>query len=264
MTYYKPKGLSITQIAQWVDSFGTTLDCDEDKLCEYLYHLVYFRTQQFSYFKNAEQIDDFCLYCVSRLYKRLRAEKTYGEVKSIANYIKNVISPWRAEYVKLFCSGTDDAEIADFDVLDYSDYLIDVASQYDYNAYAVECFKISDIVRKHLSKIPIRKNSSEWSNIYISCLMTLQDRINCATTLLNSKSSILRNPQRTDRVIRSLKAREPVLFHIDEVYANYITTLVNEIIHALSAEISYNIHSKVSVSACMRNLVAAACAEEED
>ena len=46
MTFYKPKELTYTQIAQWVDSNHMSTDCDENKLCEYIYHLVVLKTQQ--------------------------------------------------------------------------------------------------------------------------------------------------------------------------------------------------------------------------
>ena len=263
MTYVKPANLTFTQICQWIDQYGFSKDCDEEKLCQYFYHLSYFRTQQFSYFKDAEKIDDFCLFCVSKLFQRYRVEKEASPVKSVSNYLKNVISCWRAEYIKLFCVGSDEGEIADFDPVDYSDYLIDIASERDFSSYATSCTNISDIVRKYLKKVPRARKSREWSNIYVSCLLTLNDRLSTAGSLVSSEF-IQKNPQKMDRLVRATRLRPPVLYHLDECYSNYITTLVNELTHAIAAEVSYTIHSKVSVGACMRNLIAAANNDEDD
>ena len=263
MTYVKPGSLTFTQICQWIDQHGFLKDCDEEKLCEYFYHLSYFRTQQFGYFKDAEQIDDFCLYCVSKLFQRYRSEAGKEPVKSVSNYLKNVISCWRAEYIKLFCIGSDEGEFTDFDPVDYSDYLIDVASERDFHSYATSCTNIADIVRKQLKKIPKAKKSSEWSNIYISCLLTLNDRLSAASKVVTPEF-IKSSPQKTDRLVRATRLRSPILYHLNESYSNYIATLVNEITHAIAAEVSYTIHSKVSVGSCMRNLLAAASNEEDD
>ena len=46
--------------------------------------------------------------------------------------------------------------------------------------------------------------------------------------------------------------------------SNYILTLVNELMHAVSAELSSAVAAKVSVSTCLKNLVTAANEAEED
>ena len=262
MTYPKPKGITYTQMAQWVDLHGTSQNCDENQLCQYLYHLVLLKTQQCSFFSDYEQIDDFCLYCVSRLYQRLRSPVKSEPVKSITNYIRIVISPWRADYIKEFCVGSVDCEMADFNIVDFSDYLVDVSSENDFRSFPDTCSNIMQIARKYLNKIPKKRKSPEWSNIYVSCLLTLRDRLTNAQKIAASCNE--KDPQVLDQLIRCLRKRDPILYHVDESKANYITTLVNELTHAISAEISYCTHSKVSVSACMRNLVTAASNEEED
>ena len=263
MTFYKPKELTYTQIAQWVDSNHMSTDCDENKLCEYIYHLVVLKTQQCCYFKESEQIDDFSLYCTSKLLQKIYSCREKQEsLKSIVNYIRTVISPWKAEYIREFCTGSAESNIADFDLSDFSDYLIDTASQCDYNSYWFECINVSDVIRKYLKQIPRKKNSAEWSNIYTSCLLTLQDRIKTASSA--KKTSDTNDPKVIDRIIRNIKKRPPILYHIEDSKANYITTLVNELTHALASEISHTTASKVSVSACMRNLVTAASNSEEE
>lgn len=179
------------------------------------------------------------------------------------NYLKIVLEHWRAEYVREFCTGTPDNNISDFDVNDFSDYLIDASSEQDYQFYNFYSFQVTDVVKKQLLKIPVRKNSSEWLNIYTSCLLTLHDRIKSAICLCE-KNIAKQNPHLINRIIRGLKTKPPILFHIEEEKSNYISVLVNEIIHALANELTYTTHSKVSVSSCLHNLVVAASNKEED
>ena len=253
MTFTKPSNVTITQMAQWIDANASST-CDEQTLCEYIYHIVVLKTHQCSFFKDAEQVDDFAIYCTSRLLSRLRNNTP---VKSVCNYLNTVLSLWRADYLREFCVGYPDCEMADFDITDYGDYLIDASSEQDFYNYWFDCSHITDVIRKYLKQIPMKKCSSEWINIYTSCLLTLQDRLNYAAQHRKETDVC------TSRFIRQLKTKPPILFHFDETKANYITVLVNEIIHALSVEITKTIHSKVTVSGCMKNLVMAANNDED-
>ena len=124
------------------------------------------------------------------------------------------------------------------------------------------CLNVTDVIFKHLRRIPVKRHSSEWTNIYISCLFTLKSHIEDAAVI--AKDQKLHDPKQIDELVRSLKLKKPILFHLDESKFNYVQTLVNEIIHALSVELSYSIASKVTVSACLRNMVTAANNAEEE
>lgn len=262
MTFTKPLNVTLTEMAQWVDANSYSSDKDNNKLVEYLYHLIYSRVQRLSYFNTLEQYDDFSLYCVSKLLIRFD-NKQEQPVKSVVNYIKVAIEPWRADYVREFCCGSAEVSIADFNVCDFSDYLIDEVSEYDYSSYNFFSSNITDIIRNHLARIPKKKNSAEWSNIYTSCLLTFYDRIKSASALCG-KQLATENPQLINRIIRGLKTKPPILYHLDESMSTYISVLVNECTHAVAAELTRTVYSKVSVSDCMKNLVKAAYNEEED
>lgn len=263
MTFTKPANTTYTQMAQWIDSLTMTSfsEQEEAQLCQYLYHLVLFRAQQLGLFTDYEQLDDFSIFAMSRLYTRVK--DTDNNIKSISNYIKNIVPLWRADYIREFCCGSADIELANFNVFDFSDYLIDVSSLNDFESYHFNCFEIVDVVRKYLKRVPRKLNSAEWTNIYISCLLTLQDRLITASTLLRSDLD-LKDPQLLDKLLRSLRAHTPILFHLDETMQNYIKTLVNEITHALAAQITHVTCSKVSASACLRNMVIAAANETKE
>lgn len=262
MIFKKPTNITYTQMAQWVDAHCYEINCDEDLLCQYLFHLINLRAQQRSYFNDIDTQEDFSLYCTTRLFSRYRRESKGDPIKSCVNYIRTVSDHWRADYIKDFCTGSGEAEIANFDVFDFGDYLIDVSSQQDFNSYNFSCITVSDVLMKHMQKLPIKKHDSEWSNICVSCLLTLKNRINEACKIAANQK--IKDPIKINSLIRSLKLSDPILYRLDDVYSNYILTIVNELTHALSVEISHSIASKVSPSACLRNMVTAANNAEED
>lgn len=262
MIFNKPSNITYSSMAQWIDSADIDT-CDKDIFVEYLYHLVYINSQQMKlFFTDPDTTDDFLLYCVSKLLSRIY-KKEEQRLKSIVNYIKIVLPCWRSEYIKDNCGGECDTPIEDFNVVDFSDYLIDITSENDFNSYSSSCTKVSDILFKHIQKIPRKKLDPEWSNIYVSCLLTLHDRLKAAADITH-KSVSDENLQLLSRIIRGLKTKPPILYHLDDTFVNLIKVLVNELTHAICAEISYTTHSKACVTDCMLNLVAAANSEEED
>lgn len=262
MIFKRPNDITFTQMAQWVDANSYNPDRDDNKLIEYLYHLVHIKAQKCCYFTDYDTYDDFSLFCVSKFLIRF-SNKTECPVKSVTNYLKIVLEPWHAEYVRDFCCGSADMSLADFDVSDFGDYLVDSASEYDYTSYGYLHTSVSSVARKYLAKIPIKRKSPEWSNICTSCLLTLVDRINCAASLCG-KTIAEQDPQLINRIIRGLKTKPPILFHIEEERSGYICVLVNEIVHAIAVELTHTIHSKVSVTACLQNLVKAASNQEDE
>lgn len=262
MIFKYPQDITFTQMAQWVDENSYNPDRDDNKLIEYLYHIVHIKAEKCGYFNDYDTYDDFSLYCISKFLIRF-SNKTEPPVKSVINYLRTVMEPWHAEYVREFCCGSADMCIAEFDINDFSDYLIDSASEYDYTSYGYSDISISCVIRKYLMRIPIKRKSSEWSNICTSCLLTLVDRIKCAANLCG-KTIAEQDPQLVNRIIRGLKTKPPILFHVEEEKSSYICVLVNEIVHAMAVELTHSVHSKVSVTACLQNLVKAASNQEDE
>ena len=265
MTFGKTADKNLTQMAQWVDLNMNEPSCDEDKLCEYVYRLIYTYAHKHIAFKDYEQLDDFCVYCCSRLFIRLRrnTKESLTPIKSIVNYIRHVCNLWYADYLRENSYGCPDVEYADFDLFDFGDYLIDASSESDFHSYTMCYVDPSKVVCKYLSKKPKKKHSSEWMNIYISCLYTINDRIRCLQAVSRDLNPVT-DAIEYNRRMRAVKNKKPILFHVDETMSNYIDTLVTVIIHAISSELSYSVAAKVSVSTCLHNLVAAANNDEDE
>lgn len=262
MTFKRPQGIKFTDMAKWVDSCAYSPDRDNNKFVEYLYHIAYIKAEKAALFTDYTQYDDFALFCVSKFLIRY-SNTVEAPVKSIVNYLKTVLSYWKAEYVREFCCGDADLSIADFNLSDFDDYLIDAASEFDYNSYNYLCFRVADAARKHLQRIPRKKDSAEWDNIYTSCLLTLEKQFKAAVEVY-VKARRNKEILHLSRALRELRKLPPVLFHVSEENSTYVSVLVNELIHAISAELTKEAHYPVSPSTCLKNLVKAACNDEDE
>lgn len=261
MIFNNSNKLSLSQMAKWIDSTVVTTEEEKNLQVEYLYYLILHRAKQSSFFKDTEITDDFTLFCVSKILVRINNIKE-SPLKSVVNYIRTSISFWYAEYVRTFCCSEPNIEVADYNVSDFGDYLIDASSEYDFTTLLYCSEDITSAIRAYLKKIPRRRHSAEWQNICISCYLTLQDRIFSAIELTSEirdgKSNILLNKQ-----IRELKNRPPILFHIEESRSNYISVLVNELIHVIAVELTYTLKTNVTPSDCLKNMAMAANNDED-
>ena len=267
MTFSKPP-IKYTDMAQWIDKNAMSPECDDNVLYRYLYHLVNMCAHELDLFRKIDDYDQFSLYCASRLLLRLKNPDSKAEsqqVKSILNYIKFIIRPWRADYEHEFHVESDKIDTIPIGSFDLGDYMSDMISYHDVSAYSYQftCDDVADIIRVHLSKIPRKRHSPEWHNIYISCLLTLQDRILYAidyATQHESKDTY----QLVTKAFNKARMLPPILFHLDKSMSGYINVLVVELQHAIAAELSYEMGMKLSPANAIKNLIYNALTENEE
>ena len=260
MTFSKPN-MKYTEMAIWIDQNVYKPDCDDNLVYKYIYNLVYMQAHQLALFRKFEDYDEFALYCASRLLLRIRTKD--DQIKSILNYIKSVICSWRADYEREFHIESSEYDVIHVGCFDLGDHLSDIAGYHDRSAYAFTCNDIEDVVHKHLCRIPQRRRSAEWHNIYISCMLTLNDRLLYSMEVVKNR----KYGNMFDLISDAFKAsrtRDPILFHLEESMSNYVHVLVNEIIHAISNELSEELDMRISAANSMKSLIHSALSADED
>lgn len=265
MTFVKPS-IKYTDMAIWIDNNSRLPTCDENVLYRYLYHLVNMIAHQSSLFKKLDDYDQFSLYCASRLVLRIRHSDLTDEsthIKSILNYLKMIVPLWRGDYEREFHIMSDEYDIIPLGSYDLGDHMTDIISYHDVSAYAFTCDDVVDVIQHHLSKIPKKRKSPEWTNIYISCVLTLLDRLEYSIETALSRQTGDRY-EIVNKSFHDAKKRPPILFHIDESKSNYVEVLVVEIQHAIAAELSYEMGRKVSAANSMKSLIYSALTDNED
>ena len=266
MTYTKPSDVTYTQMAIWIDEHVYTDDIDESLLYEYLYHLSNMLAGQASYFSTALEYDHFSLYSASRLFQRLYNPKQFEldennqprmkQIKSILNYIKKVIYPYKVDFEMEFKIEDKNMDVIQVGSFDLGSHMIESASLFDRLEFSVSIESVASIVRSHLRKIPKRKNSAEWSNIYLSCMLTLLDSITLTRTMMSKYDSLkLKKEEYLDSVYEELRYQEPILYHLPNSMSNYIRVLVNELRHVLASELSWKTECYIPADASMKSLI---------
>ena len=266
MTYTKPLDVTYTQMAIWIDEHVYTKDVDESLLYEYLYHLSNMLAGQASYFSTALEYDHFALYSASRLFQRLYNPKQFElddnqqpkmkQIKSILNYIKKVIYPYKVDFEMEFSIENKNMDVIQVGSFDLGSHMIESASLFDRLEFSVSIDSIASIVRSHLKKIPKRKNSSEWTNIYLSCMLTLLDSITLTRTMLSKYDALkLKKEEYLDSVYEELRYQKPILYHLPDSMSNYIRVLVNELRHVLASELSWKSDCYIPADASMKSLI---------
>ena len=275
MTYSKPAGVSYTQMAIYIDQHIYTDNRNDELIYQYLYHLSLMLANQGAYFSSAEDYDSFALFSATKLFLRLTNPKQFEvaedkapkmkQIKSILNYIKKVIYPYKVDFELEFNVEDKNVDVISVGTFDLGSHIIEQTSLFDQMSFSLSLESVASIVKAHLQKIPKRKHSAEWNNIYISCMLTLLNSITISNYQLREfKKLKQQKPELLERLYTELRYEEPILFHLPESMGNYIQTLVNELRHVLAAEIGWKEDCYIPADVTMKNLICTALELETD
>lgn len=262
MTYYKPPKLTYTELCIWIDNNMYSENCDDALLYEYLYHIVNMFARKHSYFKSVSYYDDFALSSASRLFMRIK-DTRLTKIKSILNYIKTIIYPFKVDFEKdNYVENPEDNSFIYTEEYSLGTNLIDEIDLFDKIDFRYTLENVSDLIKNYLCKIPRKKNSCEWLNIYTSCLLTFLVQLKTASNNKLNKSDI------TDKELHSLylaaQREEPILYHLDKSYSNYIKVLVNEIKSLVAKNLAIENHSQISSENALKSIIIASMDMEDD
>jgi hypothetical protein len=267
--------MSYTDLAIWIDANAYLPDVDEMKLYKYLYLLSEMLARQYGYFTNNELYDTFAIFSASRLLLRMRGNvqqiiQTHDapteviRIKSILNYLKKVIYPYKVDFDSEYSMRSDtDVEIISLGRINVAESLSDSNDVYDMFELVNTLQTTPQLIKDYLSKFPRCRTSGEWHNIYVSCLLTLVDQM----TLTHSQQKYLRatnDMERFEVAIKDNLKNPPILYHLDDSYENLIIVLVREIRHLLSAEMHWKSGSHFTAEAAIKAVIMEALSEEED
>lgn len=273
MTYNKPSGITYTEMAIWIDANAYEASCDDAMLYEYLYHLSNMLAHEGNYFNRVHYYDDFSLYCASKLFMRLRNKKQdlpednpnkLPQIKSILNYMKKLMYPMKVDFEQEnYCQSDEENGTLYVSNFDLGQYLSDEATIFNQMEFSYTLSSVSMIVKSHLQKIPYKKDSPEWLNIYVSCMLTLLNSITLSNFNKARASKLRRNSEQIiDKLYVQLRYEDPILYHLDSSMSNYIKVLVNELRKVISSQLSFELHTATSSEDTTKNLIIASLDEE--
>lgn len=246
MIWEKPKDVTYTQMAIYIDKHAYDEDKDEALIFQYLYHLGYILAVKKCFFKTGKDYDNFGLYVAEEMYRRLTDPaqflpdgdpKKKAKVKSCLNYIKKVLYGFKVNYQKSHFREVISGEVTS----DNNTYQIE--NDLKNKAYATyspqievetEFYltKITKNIKNFLSKLPMASNKLEFKRIYQSCLLTFLSSI----TWSNSNKKRIQNRvdkeldlTETINKIYEEESRDVLLWGLDPGQKGYIKVLINNI-----------------------------------
>lgn len=275
MTYYKPKDVTYTQMCIWCDENAYKDDCDTEKLYQYLYLIALMLAHKKKYFNHQQLYDEFALYVATRVYFRIHNPKQYIilddgtpkmlKIKSVLNYIKSILYPCKASYeTETYAQITlQNAENELAISFNFDDEIQESLSDIEVCEFRIYLQTIIKTIKKLLERIRPRYSKVDWTNIYLSCLLTILAQITVDNDLANKfcKNGLI---ELTDlEKLYKIQSQEVVLFHIDDSMKSLIKVLVNEIKDTIAKDLSYATRTPISAKNNLKNLIVSSLTDDE-
>ena len=247
--YRKPTNISYTDMCIYIDTHIYD-DYDENLVFEYLYHIVKMLATKGGYFSNYKEYDDFAIYGASSLFLRLTTQKDLPRVKSILNYAKKVVYPLKVDFMNSEYSPIPKVpENADELTYNFDNVISRQVSSLNLSDFGMTMMDVKSTCRKLLSTIPYDMNSSEWSNIYVSVMLSFLNSV----TLRNRSIRRLEHLEDThfireyhlDNFYENEREEEPILFHLPSHMSNYISVLSRQLRSMIAKDLSDILRTKV-------------------
>ena len=274
--FFEKPDIRYVDMCIYIDDHIYTDDYSEELVYQYLFHIISMLTIKRNYFNNKHDIEDFSLFAASSYYMRLTDKRQFEDntelekIKSILNYITKTLFAIRQKYCKQYVFEreipSDDVIEVDSDAFSmYVQHRLDTIGKIDFKGCLGDT---DDFISEYLKDIPYPKGTTLWTNIYISCMLSLLNSI----TLRNKDIKRIENFKRpntlNDNLLTKLYINERynsiILYHLDDSMYNYIMVLTNKIRHKLSKELSQALHTYTTPYITMKNLLMSNTTEDKD
>lgn len=190
-------------------------------------------------FYVSRDYEDYALYSATQLFLRYQKEKTNPNlkpIKSVLNYVKRTLYPFRVNYQKanfteVFREESLNGELPEGVMNIMTAPLKNTEMlQIDYE-YCLSSLLYT--IKKVLKDSPYRSDKVEIHNIYLSCCLTLLKMITLSykneARVQNKLDRVLPTGTLLEQVYGEESQEDVVLFHLDKSMYNYILLLVNRI-----------------------------------
>ena len=245
----KPK-VRYVDMAIYIDAHIYEKDHDVEFIFEYLQCLFYALAAKKRFFYKEEDYDKYSLYSAAEVYMRLTSERQFlpeddprkiKKIKSVLNYIKNVLYPMKVKYQKENFNEVYKEEFLGSEVSDnIKDTLTDNVLKASGNPLievdVEQYFKtITKTIKNFLYTTPYSNDPYVFKNLYMSCVITLLR----AVTLSNANKEKLyckdtgdfkTNIDNTlDKAYYEEALTAPTAWHLEKDMETYVAVLVNKI-----------------------------------
>lgn len=235
---FEKSDLRPVDMAIWIDTHAYDKDVDEQKMFEYISHLVEMVARKGRYFKSDRDYDDFTSFATIQIFKRYRNKRQFKEnptverVKSVLNLIKKTLRFYKIDY--------QNEEFYQKELLDNDKKQVIHPISYNQDNLSIDfCMYIKEIdiaIDKLLSIVPMSRNTLESQNIKISVLLSFLNQITF------TKSQQIKMSKCSEEELRKKyfedSSNNIILFHLNEAYISQVKVYVKLLQRYLATEIT--------------------------
>lgn len=289
VTFKRDQSITITDMCIYIDEHfhevaepGKHSDV-EDKICEYLYHIVNSLALRGRFFQGFADYETFALYAASELFIAMRkklynaGKEVHGRVimpvKSCLNFIKATIYPLRVNYQQENFGAVRDARIHEGveQVIENMRNNVMSECKEDFSkSYAESVRQLPKMLKEILQETPFRNDKVMCQKLYLSVLLTLLNDLTIPNKLKEKLSKVNMNNFKSDKELAKMMATyssnkdTPILWHIDDDIRDYVRILVCKLKGEMSKEVRLFIHSNSMSDEAIDNIMRTAYIGYED
>ena len=272
--FKKPHKLKYTDMCIYIDKHIYTDDCDDTKVYQYLYHLTMMLAYKAHYFDTYQKYEDFGLFAARYYYLRLKSPKQYefveeknktrlGIITNILDYIKASLYGVKVTFEhEEYAQYSNEQYLQNYLINSYynlSSKIVETADKFNHIDFFASIEDIADEIKDVLKDIPYKNDKSMWNNIYLSCLLT----INNSVTLSNWTKKRLETIVHCDEKYYDILNKEydknnedcVILYHLDKDMKDYIKLLCTLIKKRVSNELSSISNSYISTDVLLSGMI---------
>ena len=247
--YNKPKNIRYVDMAIYIDENVRKEDADDELIFEYLYHLAKMLAYKRSFFKESQKYEDFSIYLASKMLIRLkRTDEKVAPIKSILNYMKNVLYPEKVLFERENYKENILTNAEDIDNDSFRESLVRMVDELKIIDFKLYFDNIPKTIYSYVSKIP-HKDKAYIENIYISCLLSLLQSMTLSKTNKLRVENLMRSNKLTfvklNNIYAAEKENSKVYYHVDPKDKQLVDVLVNKLRHIISVDLSSILHENV-------------------
>lgn len=247
--YNKPKNIRYVDMAIYIDDNVRKEDADDELIFEYLYHLAKMLAYKRSFFKESQKYEDFSIYLASKMLMRLkRTDEKVTPIKSILNYMKNVLYPEKVLFERENYKENILTNAEDIDNDSFRESLVRMVDELKIVDFKLYFDNIPKTIYSYISKIP-HKDTAYIENIYVSCLLSLLQSMTLSKTNKLRVENLIRSNKLTfvklNNIYAAEKENSKVYYHIDPKDKQLVDVLVNKLRHIIAVDLSGILHENV-------------------
>lgn len=247
--YNKPKNTRYVDMAIYIDENVRKEDADDELIFEYLYHLAKMLAYKRSFFKESQKYEDFSIYLASKMLMRLkRTDEKVTPIKSILNYMKNVLYPEKVLFERENYKENILTNAEDIDNDSFRESLVRMIDELKIVDFKLYFDNIPKTIYSYISKIP-HKDKAYIENIYVSCLLSLLQSMTLSKTNKLRVENLIRSNKLTfvklNNIYAAEKENSKVYYHIDPKDKQLVDVLVNKLRHIIAVDLSGILHENV-------------------